>query len=74
LLANETPDTFVRKLPIGPLKRLPALNYTMTKAPEFRGSENIIEIHIDGRFYDFETHSCRQTPNSVFESRISSAK
>jgi len=31
------------------------LNYTSTKYPEFRGADNMIEIHLDGRFLDVST-------------------
>jgi len=51
-IAAEDSMTFVSTV-LG--RKLP-LNMTMTKYPEFRPSDQMIEIHMDGRFVDPVTH------------------
>lgn len=44
-------------------------NYTMTKAPEFRSSDKIIELHMDGRFVNPETNQTDVAENTVWTER-----
>ena len=51
-IATEGPMTFVSPI-FG--ENLP-FNMTMTKYPEFRSSDQMIELHMDGRFVDPISH------------------
>jgi hypothetical protein len=45
------------------------LNATMTRWPEIRQSDDMVEIHMDGRFLDVATQKIETTPNTVFPPR-----
>jgi hypothetical protein len=47
-IASENPFSFMTTI----ISDLLPLNYTATKYPEFRSSDKMIELHIDGRFLD----------------------
>lgn len=50
-VANEGPMSFMTTL----LSDKLPLNYTSTKYPQFSGADNMIELHLDGRFLDVST-------------------
>jgi len=60
MLLSDDPMTF--ETPVGSLP----LNFTMTKAMEFRESDDMIEIHFDGRFLYNEDGFNPVTPNTVW--------
>ena len=45
-LGNEGPMTFMSKI----LGKNKPINMTMTKYPQFRSSDQMIELHLDGRY------------------------
>jgi len=51
-IETEGPMTFVSKI----FGKDLLFNMTMTKYPEFRSSDQMIELHMDGRFVDKLTH------------------
>lgn len=58
-------DNFIWKLLNG---RVP-LNVTATKYPEFRHSDQMIEVHLDGRVTDKANPSFSVAPNSIWQPR-----
>lgn len=64
-VANEGPMTFMSKI----LGKNKPLNTTMTKYPQFRSSDQMIEIHMDGRFLDVATQTIDVTPNAIWQPR-----
>lgn len=45
-------------------------NMTMTKYPEFRPSDQMIELHMDGRFVDPVTHQSIDVVNQIWQPRV----
>ena len=45
------------------------LNFTTTQAPVFNSTENTIELHFDGLFFDQSAKSTHVTANKVFPKR-----
>jgi hypothetical protein len=45
-------------------------NMTMTKYPEFRPSDQMIELHMDGRFVDSVTHQSIDVVNQIWQPRV----
>ena len=44
-------------------------NATMTRFPEFRSADNMIELHMDARFLDVSTSSVAVASNTVWQPR-----
>lgn len=65
-IATEGPMTFVSTV-FG--QNLP-FNMTMTKYPEFRPLDQMIEIHMDGRFVDPITHQTIDSVNNIWQPRV----
>jgi hypothetical protein len=61
-IANENSMTFVKTNKM--TMNFP-FNMTMTKYPEFRASDQMIEIHMDGRFIDPITKQVKVGTNSI---------
>ena len=62
LVANETPMTFMTEI-LG--QKIP-LNVTSTMYPQFRSSDNMIELHLDGRFLDVSEQAIPVEQNTVW--------
>jgi len=65
-IATEGPMTFVHSI----FGKTPLFNMTMTKYPEFRPSDQMIELHMDGRFVDSQTFRTIDAVNSVWQPRV----
>jgi hypothetical protein len=50
------------------------INMTMTKYPQFRSSDQMIELHLDGRFLDVATQAIDVTPNAIWQPRETTLK
>jgi hypothetical protein len=69
-LGNEGPMTFMSKI----LGKNKPINMTMTKYPQFRSSDQMIELHLDGRFLDVATQTIDVTPNAIWQPRETTLK
>ena len=49
------------------------INMTMTQAPKFDHTTNLVEFHIDGLFYDSPQNTSHVIPNAVFPPRYESS-
>lgn len=66
LVANEGPMTFMTNI----LSDKLPLNITATKYPQFRSSDQMIELHLDGRFLDVSQQAIAVAQNEVWQPRV----
>ena len=63
---SEGPNTFVSTI----FNENFPVNFTMTKAPEFRPADDLIEIHMDGRVVSSNPKSAWAGENSEWQPRV----